>query len=108
EVKPQAFDAILWYQCDHLGTPMELTDHNGEMAWTAQYKAWGELRRPARSGLNNPIRFQGQYHDHETGRHYNRHRYYCALPRYWCCRVSVKPAVWQKSLFEKALVDIRS
>ncbi|MGS7254340.1 RHS repeat-associated core domain-containing protein, partial [Pseudomonas anuradhapurensis] len=27
-------------------------------------------------GLSNPIRFQGQYHDHETGLHYNRHRYY--------------------------------
>ena len=27
-------------------------------------------------GLSNPIRFQGQYHDHETGRHYNRYRYY--------------------------------
>ncbi|WP_197432258.1 RHS repeat-associated core domain-containing protein, partial [Pseudomonas lundensis] len=23
-----------------------------------------------------PIRFQGQYHDHETGLHYNRYRYY--------------------------------
>nr|WP_286184700.1 RHS domain-containing protein [Pantoea sp. Cy-639] len=39
EVKPQPIDAIAWYQCDHLGTPMELTDHNGEMAWTAQNKA---------------------------------------------------------------------
>ncbi|WP_262378094.1 RHS repeat-associated core domain-containing protein, partial [Pseudomonas sp. WS 5078] len=27
-------------------------------------------------GLKNPIRFQGQYHDHETGLHYNRYRYY--------------------------------
>ncbi|WP_229755034.1 RHS repeat-associated core domain-containing protein [Pseudomonas koreensis] len=26
--------------------------------------------------MNNPIRFQGQYQDHETGLHYNRHRYY--------------------------------
>nr|WP_255263711.1 RHS repeat-associated core domain-containing protein [Pseudomonas aegrilactucae] len=26
--------------------------------------------------LSNPIRFQGQYHDHETGLHYNRYRYY--------------------------------
>lgn len=26
--------------------------------------------------MTNPIRFQGQYHDHETGLHYNRHRYY--------------------------------
>lgn len=27
-------------------------------------------------GIANPVRFQGQYHDHETGLHYNRHRYY--------------------------------
>nr|WP_227556925.1 RHS repeat-associated core domain-containing protein [Acinetobacter johnsonii] len=26
--------------------------------------------------INNSIRFQGQYFDEETGRHYNRHRYY--------------------------------
>ncbi|HEJ7999666.1 TPA: RHS repeat-associated core domain-containing protein [Serratia liquefaciens] len=26
--------------------------------------------------VTNPIRFQGQYHDHETGLHYNRYRYY--------------------------------
>ncbi len=26
--------------------------------------------------MSNPIRFQGQYHDHETGLHYNRYRYY--------------------------------
>ncbi|MDR5776638.1 MULTISPECIES: colicin E3/pyocin S6 family cytotoxin, partial [unclassified Caballeronia] len=25
---------------------------------------------------DNAIRFQGQYHDEETGLHYNRHRYY--------------------------------
>nr|WP_311768966.1 RHS repeat-associated core domain-containing protein [Burkholderia sp. Bp9004] len=29
-----------------------------------------------RAELHNWIRFQGQYHDHETGLHYNRHRYY--------------------------------
>ena len=78
---PQAFDAIAWYQCDHLGTPMELTDHNGEMAWAGQYKAWGEVREERSAwarqvGLGNPLRFQGQYHDRETGLHYNRYRYY--------------------------------
>ena len=26
--------------------------------------------------VTNPIRLQGQYHDHETGLHYNRYRYY--------------------------------
>lgn len=81
--KPTALpiDALSWYQCDHLGTPQELTDQNGEIAWRAQYKAWGEVREQRsaaaqQQGVTNPIRFQGQYHDHETGLHYNRHRYY--------------------------------
>ncbi len=26
--------------------------------------------------VDNPLRFQGQYYDPETGLHYNRHRYY--------------------------------
>ncbi|MGG7636670.1 RHS repeat-associated core domain-containing protein, partial [Pseudomonas sp. ES1] len=81
EVKPQAFEAIAWYHCDHLGTPMELTDEQGNVAWTGEYKAWGEVREERsewakQHGLGNPIRFQGQYQDHETGLHYNRHRYY--------------------------------
>jgi RHS repeat-associated protein len=83
EVKPQAFEAIAWYHCDHLGTPMELTDEQGNIAWAGQYKAWGEVREERsvwakQHGLGNPIRFQGQYHDHETGLHYNRYRYYDA------------------------------
>ncbi|CAK15841.1 RHS repeat-associated core domain-containing protein [Pseudomonas entomophila] len=81
EVKPQPFEAIAWYHCDHLGTPMELTDEQGNVAWAGQYKAWGEVREERsawakQQGLGNPIRFQGQYHDQETGLHYNRHRYY--------------------------------
>ena len=80
---PQALpiDVLTWYQCDHLGTPQELTDPNGQLAWSAQYQAWGEIKEQRsewaqREGLKNPIRFQGQYHDHETGLHYNRYRYY--------------------------------
>ncbi|WP_456291887.1 RHS repeat-associated core domain-containing protein [Pseudomonas sp. AK106] len=81
--KPVALpiDALAWYQCDHLGTPQEITDQTGNTAWSAQYKAWGEATEQRsefaqQTGLTNPIRFQGQYHDHETGLHYNRHRYY--------------------------------
>ena len=80
---PQALpiDVLAWYQCDHLGTPQELTDPTGQIVWSAQYKAWGEVKEQRsdwaqRQGLTNPIRFQGQYHDHETGLHYNRYRYY--------------------------------
>ena len=75
------FNAMAWYQCDHLGTPMELTDQRGEIAWSATYQAWGlakEKRTDSaiRENIRNPLRFQGQYFDTETGLHYNRYRYY--------------------------------
>ncbi|WP_426203948.1 RHS repeat-associated core domain-containing protein [Pseudomonas sp. TWP3-1] len=78
---PSPIDMLTWYQCDHLGTPQELTDQKGEVAWSAQYKAWGGIREQRsvlaqQQGLTNPVRFQGQYHDHETHLYYNRHRYY--------------------------------
>ncbi|WP_341801935.1 RHS repeat-associated core domain-containing protein [Pseudomonas asiatica] len=78
---PKAFDAMAWYQCDQLGTPMELTGEDGEIAWSGRYKAWG-LAEEQRSDeakwaeIRNPLRFQGQYWDVETGLHYNRYRYY--------------------------------
>ncbi|WP_370459367.1 RHS repeat domain-containing protein [Cupriavidus sp. SW-Y-13] len=80
-IPPQPFDAMAWYQCDHLGTPQELTDETGEIAWSAQYKAWGAAQgvisdAARKAGIQNPLRFQGQYLDHETGLHYNRYRYY--------------------------------
>ena len=74
-------EEIAYYQVDHLGTPQELTDHEGSIAWSAQYKAWGQAREvisdaARKAGIANPIRFQGQYWDEETGLHYNRERYY--------------------------------
>jgi hypothetical protein len=30
---------IAFYQCDHLGTPQALTNNEGKVAWSAQYKA---------------------------------------------------------------------
>ncbi|HEY0778073.1 MAG TPA: RHS repeat-associated core domain-containing protein, partial [Gemmatirosa sp.] len=32
--------------------------------------------RDAGARVSQPLRFQGQYADHETGLHYSRHRYY--------------------------------
>ncbi|MCS3836091.1 RHS repeat-associated protein [Pseudomonas sp. JAI111] len=68
-----------YYQLDHLGTPQELTDYSGDIIWAAQYTAYGRLTRLNRDThqvLDQPLRFQGQYFDAETGLHYNRHRYY--------------------------------
>ncbi len=84
EAEPFDKDEIAFYQCDHLGTPQELTDYEGKVAWSAQYKAWGQAKEAIseaayKAGMRNPIRFQGQYLDEETGLHYNRHRYYDPL-----------------------------
>ncbi|AVS66200.1 sugar-binding protein [Paracidovorax avenae] len=45
-----------WYQCDQIGAPLELTDVQGQIAWAADYKVWGEaalraVPRPA-TGTN--------------------------------------------------------
>lgn len=71
--------SIDYYNCDHLGTPRELTDDSGRMVWGALYKAWGALRKNKENYRNQNIRFQGQYEDLETGLFYNRYRYYDAI-----------------------------
>ena len=44
--KPEPPDAIqvYHYHNDHLGTPNELTNTQGEVVWLADYYAWGETR----------------------------------------------------------------
>ncbi|MFC6337769.1 RHS repeat domain-containing protein, partial [Pseudomonas karstica] len=64
------------YQLDHLGTPQELTNPDGETVWSAHYRAYGQIARLDINTVDNPLRFQGQYFDQESGLHYNRHRYY--------------------------------
>nr|WP_174248212.1 RHS repeat-associated core domain-containing protein [Pseudomonas chlororaphis] len=65
-----------YYQLDHLGTPQELTAYSGEIMWSAKYRAYGNLAALDVCEIDNPLRFQGQYFDTETGLHYNRYRYY--------------------------------
>jgi len=72
---------IRHYLTDHLGTPIALVDANGDKAgqvtWAASYNAWGDLKEGYNPfNLAQPIRFQGQQLDGETGLHYNRFRYY--------------------------------
>ncbi|BBA36805.1 core protein [Methylocaldum marinum] len=69
---------------DSLGTPRELTDADGRIAWSARYRAWGErlgpvlleADRPTPFATDCPLRYPGQYADDETGLHYNTFRYY--------------------------------
>lgn len=71
-----AADQVYHYHLDRLGTPQEVTNDNGQVAWQATLKAWGGVAAVSVAEVENPLRFQGQYHDAETGLHYNRFRYY--------------------------------
>ena len=71
-----ACDRILYFQCDHLGTPMELRDEHGAVAWAMRFRAWGRMLQRSKHTVEQPLRFQGQYEDNETGLYYNRNRYY--------------------------------
>ncbi|WP_225980180.1 RHS repeat domain-containing protein [Paracidovorax avenae] len=102
--RPKDF-AAYYYQCDQIGAPQELTDEQGRIVWAASYQVWGQTRAlqvmrtgtddaavftqaeralalaakgdvQALSFVEQPLRFQGQYFDGETGLHYNRFRYY--------------------------------
>ncbi len=62
---------------DHLGTPTKLIDEDGHLLWTAQADDWAAVKdERAAPNLTQPIRFQGQWEDEETGLYYNRYRYY--------------------------------
>ena len=87
--KPEPPPAIqvYHYHNDHLGTPNELTDQQGEVVWLADYEAWGNTAKIVYKEVQlqnivvsaeelQPIRFQGQSFDTETGLHYNRFRYF--------------------------------
>jgi RHS repeat-associated protein len=94
---------VSYYHCDQIGTPRELTDDQGAVTWSATYKAWGRVEtehsaigltlaasdgeltsgyansqavQPEPQQTHQPLRFQGQYYDGETGLHYNHFRYY--------------------------------
>ena len=68
---------IRYYHCDHLGTPLALTDSQGQIVWAARLDPWGNVEEEFNPHqIEQSIRLPGQHHDRETGLYYNRHRYY--------------------------------
>ncbi|KUN75180.1 type IV secretion protein Rhs, partial [Streptomyces bungoensis] len=61
---------------DLVGTPSELIDEQGEIAWHTRSTLWGTTAWAANSTTYTPLRFPGQYYDFETGLHYNYFRHY--------------------------------
>jgi RHS repeat-associated protein len=67
---------VLYYHVDPNGCPTRLTNEEGRTVWSTSYDAWGAISAFHREEVCNPLRFQGQYFDEETGLHYNTFRYY--------------------------------
>ncbi len=85
---------VLTYVNDHLGTPRELIDQAGRVAWSAAHSAWGKVVETyadpirARSGgggrkVDSPFRLLGQVADEETGLSCTRFRYFDAEVGRW-------------------------
>ncbi|KYF62143.1 hypothetical protein BE04_31830 [Sorangium cellulosum] len=84
---------VLTYVNDHLGTPKELLDPRGLVAWSAAHSAWGKItdvwRDPIsvlnhRTTVESPFRLLGQYADDETGLCYTRFRFFDPETGGWC------------------------
>ena len=74
QVVDEAFHAIV---TDLVGAPTELVGADGRIAWQMSTTVWGRSVGVAGDpGVDCPLRFPGQYHDPETGLHYNLNRYY--------------------------------
>ncbi|MEU9012893.1 DUF6531 domain-containing protein [Streptomyces sp. NPDC048479] len=61
---------------DLVGTPTELVDETGEIAWHSRATQWGTTTWNSDASAYTPLRFPGQYADPETGLHYNYFRHY--------------------------------
>ena len=69
---------------DHLGTPKELFDVDGQCVWQAEHSLWGKtsiVSQISQDFNELPVadcnlRFQNQWEDEETGLYYNLNRYY--------------------------------
>ncbi|WP_395589453.1 RHS repeat domain-containing protein, partial [Pseudomonas sp. TR47] len=67
---------VYYFHTDQIGTPLELSNSEGEIVWQATYRSWGAIEELKVHDIEQNLRFQGQYFDSETGLHYNTLRYY--------------------------------
>ncbi|WP_201025276.1 RHS repeat-associated core domain-containing protein, partial [Pseudomonas syringae] len=76
EKEGEAENKVYYFHTDQIGTPLEMTDAEGQIVWQAKYRPWGAVEKLVVNEVEQNLRFQGQYFDVETGLHYNTFRYY--------------------------------
>jgi RHS repeat-associated protein len=69
-------DRYWTFASDHLGTPTELYDEVGKLAWKMQLDVFGVATIDEGDRSDVPWRWPGQYEDEESGLYYNRFRFY--------------------------------
>lgn len=79
-ISPHSRISVYHFHTDIAGTPLELTDDVGGLAWVGRYSAWGKVGEGQEyvslDSTKQPLRFAGQYADTSTGLFYNTFRYY--------------------------------
>lgn len=73
DIIDQRFFAII---TDQIGTPTELVDETGRIAWRSRSPLWGTTVWNRDATAHTPLRFPGQYFDAETQLHHNYFRTY--------------------------------
>ncbi|RMO26780.1 RHS protein [Pseudomonas amygdali pv. morsprunorum] len=76
EKEGEVENKVYYFHTDQIGTPLEMTDAEGQIVWQAKYRAWGAVEKLVVNEVEQNLRFQGQYFDVEAGLHYNTFRYY--------------------------------
>ncbi|WP_236474946.1 RHS repeat domain-containing protein, partial [Pseudomonas syringae] len=76
EKEGEVENKVYYFHTDQIGTPLEMTDAEGQIVWQAKYRPWGTVEKLVVNEVEQNLRFQGQYFDVETGLHYNTFRYY--------------------------------
>lgn len=74
-------EQVLHVHTDHRDAPLALTDASRRVVWQAQvadYLAASPAQGASLGNVEFNLRGSNQYHDPETGLHYNTHRYYDA------------------------------
>ena len=77
---------VYYYQRDHLGSTMSVTDSLGNTVQQVEYTPWGEVfveRRFGTSGFDTHYLFNGKELDEETGLYYYGARYYDPKMSVW-------------------------
>ena len=96
---------VYYFQRDHLGSTMSVTDSLGAYVQQVEYTPWGEVfveRNSGSSGYETPYLFNGKELDDETGLYYYGARYYDPKLSLW---FSVDPLSYYNPLGHDNHID---